>query len=190
MPNLVNRLITSEYDGLLGRSQGVLVIALGRVTVKELEPLRVQLARSGGRIKMVRTSLMRRALAEKGFEVSAEMLAGNTGIAYGSIESTIAAAKLFTSPEVKKPGKITLRGAIFDGALLGPRDALALADLPDMLTLRGQLAGCIAGPLRALVTTLHALPSGTARVLQARADAQGAGESAAEPDGGAAAVPA
>jgi large subunit ribosomal protein L10 len=173
MPNLVNRLISTEYQGLLARAQGVLVISLGGVTVKELEKLRNQLAKDGGRIRMIRTSLMRRTLAEKGFEASAEMLAGNTGIAYGSIEATIAAAKLMTSPEVKKPGKITIRGAIFDGALLGPRDALALADLPDMKTLRGRLVGCIAGPLRGLVTTLDGLPAGTARVLQARVDAQG-----------------
>ncbi|MBM3987234.1 MAG: 50S ribosomal protein L10 [Planctomycetes bacterium] len=173
MPNLVNNLIASEYDGLLSKAEGVLVISLGRVTVKELEPLRNKLAKDGARVRMVRTSLLRRAMAEKGFEASAEMLAGNTGIVYGALEATIAAAKLLTSPEVKKPGKITLRGAIFDGGLLGPKDALALADLPDKQTLRSQLVGCLVGPLRGLVTTLNALPSGTARVLQAKVDAAG-----------------
>lgn len=172
MPNLVNNLIASEYDALLKSAEGILVISLGRVTVKELEPLRNKLAKDGVRVKMVRTSLLRRALAEKGFEATPEMLAGNTGIAFGSIEGTIAAAKLLTSLEVKKPGKILLRGAIFDGALLGPKDALALADLPDKKTLRAQLVGCIQGPIRALVSTLNALPSGTARVLQARVDQQ------------------
>ncbi len=173
MPNLVNNLISTEYQGLLAKAEGVIVISLGRVTVKELEPLRNKLAKEGVRVRMVRTSLLRRALAERGFEVTPAMLAGNTGIAYGSLEGTIAAAKLLTSPEVKKPGKIELRGAIFDGALLGPKDALALADLPDKQTLRGRLVGCIVGPLRGLVTTLNALPSGTARVLQAKADKGG-----------------
>jgi large subunit ribosomal protein L10 len=176
MPNLVNRLITAEYDGILGRAQGMLVISLGGVTVKELEKLRGQLAKDGARIRMVRTSLLRRALAEKGYEASPELLAGNTGIAYGSIEAAIASAKHLTAPEVKKAGKIAIRGAVFDGALLGPRDALALASLPDMNTLRSQLVGCLQGPLRALAATLAALPSGTARVLQARADAAGSGE--------------
>ena len=182
MPNLVNRLISTEYEGLLGRAPGVLVISLGGVTVKELEKLRNQLATDGGKIRMIRTSLMRRALAERGFEASAEMLAGNTGVAYGGIEATIAAAKLMTSPEVKKAGKIKIRGAIFDGALLDSRDALALADLPDMQTLRARLVGCIVGPLRGLATSLNALPSGTARVLQARVDAQGGSEPEPEPE--------
>lgn len=173
MPNLVNNLIAAEYQGLLGGAEGVLVISLGRVTVKELEPLRNKLAADGVRVRMVRSSLLRRALAEKGFEVTPELLAGNTGIAYGSLEGTIAAAKQLTSAEVRKAGKIVLRGAIFDGALLGPADAVALAGLPDKLTLRGQLVGCIQGPLRCLAMLLNALPSSTARVLQARVDGMG-----------------
>lgn len=179
MPNLVNNLIATEYDGLLGKAEGVIVMSLGRVTVKELEPLRNKLAKEGVRVRMVRSSLLRRALATKGYEASAELLAGNTGIAYGSLEGTIAAAKILTADDVRKPGKIQLRGAIFDGVLLGAKDAVALASLPDKKTLRGQLVGCIVGPLRGLVMTLNALPSGTARVLQAKVDkAGGTGETA------------
>ncbi|MCY3000823.1 MAG: 50S ribosomal protein L10 [Planctomycetota bacterium] len=177
MPNLVNNLIATEYDGLLAKAEGVIVMSLGRVTVKELEPLRNKLAKDGVRVRMVRSSLLRRALAAKGYEASAELLAGNTGIAYGSLEGTIAAAKILTADDVKKPGKIQLRGAIFDGVLIGAKDAVALAGLPDKKTLRGQLVGCLVGPMRGLVTTLNGLPSGTVRVLQAKIDkAGGTGE--------------
>jgi large subunit ribosomal protein L10 len=173
MPNLVNNLIASEYQSLLGKADGVIFLSLGRVTVKELEPLRHKLAAHGVRVRMVRTSLLRRALAEKGFEAPVELLAGNTGIAYGTLEGAIEAAKLLTAADVKKAGKIQLRGAIFDRALLGAADAVALAGLPDKKTLRARLVGCIQGPIRGLVTTLNALPTGTTRVLQAKVDKGG-----------------
>ena len=170
MPNLVNRLIAAEYDGVLGKSEGVLIMSLGRVTVKELEKLRNQLAKEGVRLRMVRNSLIRRVFAERGFELDGKMLEGNSGVAFGSIEGTIHCAKVMTSAKIKKAGKLQLRGAIFDGQLLSAGDAVALAGLPDKKTLRAQLVGCIQGPLRGLVTTLNALPSGVARVLQAHAD--------------------
>ncbi len=181
MPNLVNRLLSSEYDNVLGKSEGVIICTLGRITVHELERIRGELAKEKVRLRMVRNSLLRRAMAERGFEATPEMLAGNIGVAVGSLEGTIHAAKVLTAPEVKKAGKLQLRGAIFDGALMGPADAVLLAGLPDKQTLRAKLLSCIQGPVQGLVSVLNALPSGTARVLQARVDQQSAPAEGAAP---------
>jgi large subunit ribosomal protein L10 len=172
MPNLVNRLLSSEYDGVLGKSEGVIILTMGGIGVHELERIRGELAKEKVRLRMVRNSLLRRAMAERGFEATPAMLAGNIGVAVGTLEGAIHAAKVLTSPEIKKAGKLQLRGAIFDGALLGPADAVLLAGLPDKRTLRGMLVGCIQGPLRGLAALLNALPSSTARVIQAHADSQ------------------
>ena len=61
---------------------------------------------------------------------------------------------------------------------LDAADAVALADVPDKQTLRAQLLGVLQGPARGLATVLDALPSGVARVLQARVDAAGPAEEA------------
>ena len=172
MPNIVNRLIAAEYAGVLAKSEGALICTLGGITVHQLEKLRGELAKEGVRLRMIRNSLLRRAMAERGFELPAEMLVGNMGVALGSIEGTIHAAKILTSPEVRKIGKLVIKGAIFDGQLLGAADAFALAGLPDKRTLRGQLVGCIQGPVRGLVTMLNGVPSGLVRVVQARNDKQ------------------
>jgi ribosomal protein L10 len=55
---------------------------------------------------------------------------------------------------------------------------VALADVPDKQTLRAQLLGVLQGPARGLASVLNALPSGVARVLQARVDAAGPAEEA------------
>ena len=172
MPNLVNRLITAEYDAVIKKSEGALICTLGGITVHQLEKLRGDLAKEGVRLRMVRNSLLRRALAERGVALLAGVLTGNMGVAVGTIEGTIHAARVLTSTEVKKIGKLVIKGAIFDGQLLGAADAVALAGLPDKRTLRGKLVGCIQGPIRGVVTMLNGLPSGVVRVVAAHTDKQ------------------
>jgi len=181
MPNLVNRLLSSEYDSVLGKSEGVIICTLGGISVRELESVRGELAKERVRLRMVRNSLLRRAMAERGFEATPAMLAGNIGVAVGSIEGAIHAARVLTAPEIKKAGKLQLRGAIFDGALLGPADAALLAGLPDKRTLRAKLLACLQGPAQGLVAVLNGLPSSTVRVLQARVDSQPASAEGAAP---------
>jgi len=181
MPNLVNQLVSSEYGQLFGQAEGLVIAAATGLTVQETEELRVRLDQGGARLRMVRNSLARRALAELGHEFPAETFVGNVFIAYGSTEAAIHASKVLTSPEVKKLGKVALRGGVLDSSQLSAADALALADVPDKQTLRGMLLGVIQGPARSLATLIDALPCSMARVLQARVDAQPAAPS---PEGG------
>jgi large subunit ribosomal protein L10 len=180
MPNLVNTLVASEYTRLFGQADGLLIISAAGLTVAETEALRIRLDECGARMRMIRNSLAHRALAERGFEFPPETFLGNVCVVHGTTEATIHAAKVMTSPEVKKAGKITVRGALFDGAQLGAADAQALAGVPDKLTLRAQLLGVLQGPARGLVSLIHALPSGLARVLQAHVDSAGGDAAGAE----------
>ncbi len=98
MPNLLKEMVTREYTREFKDAGGMLVVSMDRVTVKELEKLRPEFAKGGARLRMVRNSLARRVLAERGVEFGADVLIGNIGIVYGSAEGVINAAKLLTSP--------------------------------------------------------------------------------------------
>jgi large subunit ribosomal protein L10 len=183
MPNLVNTLVSNEYKALVGGAEGLLLASAKGMTVAETEGLRDELDKGGARMKMVRNALARRTLAESGYEFPADTFAGNVFVVYGSTEATIHAAKVLTRPEVRKLGKLALRGGVLDKSQLSAGDAVMLADTPDKLTLRAQLLGVLQGPARGLVSLLNALPSGLARVLQAHADTQGADAPVADPTG-------
>lgn len=170
MPNLVNQLISKELESELSDADSMLLVSFGGLTVVESEDLRGKLAEQNVRFRMVKNSIARRIFADRGFEFDADTFTGNTGLAYGETESAIHAAKIFTSKEVKKAGKVQVKGGVMEGSLLGPQDAVQLADVPDRDTLRAMLLGVISGPARQLVGTLNALPAGLARVLQARVD--------------------
>ena len=93
MPNLVNRLVLQELQQQIRAAEGLLVLSFGGLTVKQTEGLRNDLAKKGCELRMVRNSLARIVLAERGYEVDGKVLAGNTAIAFGSTEATIHAAK-------------------------------------------------------------------------------------------------
>ncbi len=173
MPNLVNQLIaqelTSEFKGI----DGLLLVSFGGLTVEETEALRDGLAAKGVSFRMVKNKLARRVLAESGYEFSAEALSGNTGVAYGDAEAAINAAKIFTETEVKKAGKVKIKGGMLESNVLDAADATQLAKIPDRDSLRAMMLGCLSGPARSLVGTINAVPGGLARVLQAHADQGG-----------------
>jgi large subunit ribosomal protein L10 len=174
MPNLVNRLLDKEYTSAFGKARGMVILTVSGQTMEQTETFRDQLAEKGVRMRVVRNTLARRVLAERGVEVADGTFSGTVAICYGEAEAAIHAAKLLAKPDAKKIGKLVVRGGFLEDLFLGPKDTLALADVPDKNTLRAQLVGCIQGPSRALATLLAATPSGLARVLQAHSDKQGA----------------
>ncbi|HIG10697.1 MAG: 50S ribosomal protein L10 [bacterium] len=173
MPNLVNELISkelaSEFEGL----DGLLIVSFGGLTVEETESLRDNMAEKGVSFRMVPNKLARRILAEKGLEFDRVAMSGNTAVAYGDAEAAINAAKILTEPEVKKAGKVKIKGGMLEQIMLDAEGALLLANIPDRDTLRAKILGCLSGPARGIVGTIHAVPSGLARVLQAHADQEG-----------------
>ena len=169
MPNLVNRLVVQELARELGGAEGMLILSFGGLTVKEAESLRTKLSGQGVRLRMVRNSLARRVMAERGFELPADLLSGNTAFAYGAAEAAVVASKVVAEPQTKKAGKVGVRAAVLEGRLLSGQDAAALASVPDKPTLRAQILGLLSGPARGLARVLHGPPGGVARVLDARA---------------------
>ena len=171
-------MIYRELADSVKHATGMVVVSIGGLTVKETEDLRKKLHAGGVRLRLVRNRLAKRAFAERGLTPSQDLLAGNVAIAAGDTEQAIHAAKVFTQSELKKLGKIAIRGGMLEGSLIGAKETDAMASLPGRNELRATLLGLLSGPARALVTLLNALPGGTARVLQARVD-QGDGGGAA-----------
>ncbi len=170
MPNIVNRMVSKELAGELSNADGMVVVSFGGLTVSESEDIRSKMAARGVKFRMVRNTLARRILADRGVEFGKGALTGNTAIAYGDAEAAIAAAKILTEKDVKKAGKVKLQAGLLDGDILAGADAQALADVPDKDTLRAMILGCISGPARGLVTVLDGNQASLARVLQAHVD--------------------
>lgn len=172
MPSLVNRLVVQELAREIQGAEGLLFLSFGGLTVKQTEALRAKLVPKGVKLRMVRNSLARRVLAERGVEPEGsweKVLVGNTAIAYGQAEAAIMAARVLTEPDVKKAGQVEIRAGFLEGRLLGADEARSLANIPDRKTLNAQILGLISGPARGLVGVLVGLPGGLVRIADARA---------------------
>lgn len=177
MPNIVNELTVREYSESFVQSDGLILCTWAGLDMPLNEELRGKVAEKGAQLKVVRSSLARRVLAEKGIEFSDENMVGNLAVVWGDAEQTIGAAKVLTDKAVKKTGKVQIRGGVLEGKQLSAGEAALLADVPDRDTLNAQMLGVIQGPARALASIINAVPSSVARVLQARVD-EGGGDDA------------
>lgn len=173
MPNLVNELTVKEYEASFGQADGLVLCTLDGLTVEESDALRGKLEERGAGIRLVRNTLARKVLADRGHEFPADVTIGSTAIAWGTAEATVLAAKVLTEPELKKTGKVQLKAGLLEGNVLDASEAVQLADVPDRDTLNAQLLGVLQGPSRGLVSVIQGPLSALARVLQAKIDAEG-----------------
>ncbi len=170
MPNLVNHMIVRELKDGLQASAGMVLVSFEGLDVLLTEDVRSKLAEKGASLHMVRNNLLRLVFDEQGIQLSDDVLQGNVAIALGTTEALLGAAKVLNEPGLRKTKKVRFKAALLDGEMLDAEGAVAMAEVPDRDTLNSMLLGVISGPARCLATVLAALPTGTARVLQARAD--------------------
>lgn len=185
MPNLINEIIVRQLSDEFARAEGMVIVSLTGLTVRETEDLRITLAQSGVRLRMVRNRLARLALKNRGLEAGEDLFGGNVACAWGDSEEAVkiakAVAKAVKKADPKKKSKLAFRGGFFEGNLLDAKQAAALAELPGKDELRAMLLGLISGPARSLAVLVQAPGASLARVLQAHADKGGAPAGEAKP---------
>lgn len=170
MPNFVNQMVARELEHEFKGCDGMVIVSFAGLTIVESEALRDKLAEKQIGFKMVQNRIARKVLADRGLAFERQTLSGPTAIAYGSTEAAITAAKILTDKDVKKLGKVKVKGGVLEGQALDEAGAAAMADLPDRNTVNAQLLGVIAGPARSLACLINAVPASVARVINAHAE--------------------
>jgi large subunit ribosomal protein L10 len=160
------------------RSSETLIVADYRgLTHKELDEVRGRLLESGARLSVVKNTLTRRAAAEAGTEPLLELLNGPTAIAFVHGGDMVAVAKTLDET-ARATRRLSLKGGVLDGTLIGPDAVKELASLPPADVLRGQVLGAIVAPLTSLLGLVNAPLQGLVGLIDARIDQLG-GEAAA-----------
>lgn len=148
--------VATEYRGL---------------TVAEISSLRKELRRVGAEYKVLKNTLVRRAVAGTEVESITEFLTGPTAIAW--VKGDISAVAKVLREFAKDTPTLVLKGGVLDGKALSVKDLVALADLPSREVLLAQFAGALAAPLRQMAGLMKAVPQNFAYGLAALLDARG-----------------
>jgi len=164
--------IVADVQKTLKDSPFVIVADFSGMQVKHFEELRARLDTAGAKIQVVKNTFIKRAAEELGLPNLNDSLTGQTALVTGENDICAAAKILKTfASEFERP---TLKAGILDNDLLTADEVRALADLPSKEVLQSTLLGLLLAPATRFVRVLNEPGASLARLLQAKADKDGA----------------
>ena len=164
--------VVSELSEALKRSPFVLVTDYRGMKVSDFSELRNRLAPAGAEVHVVKNSFLKLAMADSGFPKVDDQFAGQTAVVTG--EADVApVAKIFKAfaTEFKLAA---LKVGFVDRAMLSKSELETLAGLPTREILQAQLLGLLLSPATRLVRLFNEPAAALARLLNARAEKEGA----------------
>jgi large subunit ribosomal protein L10 len=152
--------------GVFADAGAVVVTHYLGLTVAEMTDLRGRLRSEGASLKVVKNSLVQKALDGRVGEAGDALFKGPVAIAFGP--DPVSAAKVSTQ-YAKENDKFSVVGAVMGDQVLDASAVGALATLPSLDQLRAKLIGLVQAPATKIAGVLQAPGAQLARVLNAYA---------------------
>ena len=159
--------VVAEVSAEVANAQAIVVAEYRGLEVSKMTVLRAQARKSGVYLKVIRNTLVRRAIAETTFSGLAPQLLGP--LIYGISEDPVAVAKVLNE-FAKSNDKLVVKAGAMPNHVLTAIDVAALANLPSREALLSKLLGTMQAPIATFVRTLNEVPSRFVRTLAAVRD--------------------
>ena len=161
--------VVAEVAKQLVGAQAVVMAENRGMPVAAMTQLRAKARASGVYFRVVKNTLVRRAVAETPFARLADRMVGP--LAYGIGTDPVAVAKVL-SDFARVNEKFVITGGALPGQVMSAKEIAALASLPSREELIAKLLGTMQAPIAKLVRTLNEVPSKFVRTLGAVRDAK------------------
>lgn len=162
MPNAAKIALVEELSKEI-RSTGSLVLSdFTGINVEEISELRKRCRANGVTFRVVKNTLVERAVADSDLAGLVEHFRGPTAIAYS--EDMVAPAKVLKDFS-KDYGKLALKAGYVDGQVIDAAGVTALAELPGREQLLAMVVGTLQAPISAFARVLNANITGLVRAL-------------------------
>jgi large subunit ribosomal protein L10 len=156
-----------ELKGVFADAGAVVVTHYMGLTVAEMTDLRLRLRKEGAALKVVKNTLVQKALDGAIGEAGDALFTGPVAIAYGP--DPVSAAKIVTQ-YAKENDKLSVVGGVLGQTTVLDKAAVAsLATLPSLDQIRSQLIGLVNAPATKIAGVLQAPAGQLARVMNAYA---------------------
>lgn len=155
--------VVEDLAERLGEAQAVFAIDYRGISVTQAAELRSKLRESDAVFKVVKNRLAKRSAEQAGVEGLDDFLSGPIALTLIKGDPVTAAKTITTFSRENEV--LEYRGGLMDGSPLDADGFKAIARLPGVETLRGQLVGITASPLTGLVSGLNNLLAGLGRQL-------------------------
>jgi large subunit ribosomal protein L10 len=149
-----------EMTAKLGDAEAIFAVDYRGISVPQAAELRTRLAEADATFRIVKNRLAKLAADNAGTEGLVELLEGPTALTFVKGDPVTAAKALATFGREHK--LLEFKGGLMEGAALAPEQFQAIARLPGLDVLHGQLVGVAASPITGLARGLGAMLSGLA----------------------------
>jgi large subunit ribosomal protein L10 len=151
-------------------AEAVFAVDYRGISVPQAAELRQRLNEAGASFRVVKNTLTIRAADKAGTEELKDLLEGPTAFTFVSGDGDVALAAKALAAFRRETELLEIKGGRMGGEVISVDEIQALARLPAVEVLHGQLVGTLASPVTGLVRGLNQLIAGLAQQLQQVAD--------------------
>lgn len=148
------QLVVTEIKEKFSDARATVLVDYRGLTVEEVTELRKQFRAAKVEYRVLKNSLIERAVNEMNLGELTPFLSGPTAVAFG-YEDPIAPAKILTD-FMKKTKKMQVKAGVVEGKVISMEGVRALAELPSKEVLVAKLLGSMNAPITGLVGVLSA----------------------------------
>jgi len=168
--------VVAEVAKEVAGAQAIIMVENRGMPVADMTQLRAKARASGVYFRVVKNTLVRRAVEKTPFESLAQSMIGP--LAYGIGPDPVAVAKVLND-FAKGHDKFVITGGAMPGQTMSAKQIAALANLPSRNELISKLMGTMQAPVAKLVRTMNEVPSKFVRALAAVRDSRQAAQPSA-----------
>ena len=161
--------VVAEIAKHVAGAQAIVMVENRGMPVAAMTQLRAKARASGVFFRVVKNTLVRRAVADTPFATLADKMVGP--LAYGMGTDPVAVAKVLND-FAKGNDKFVITGGAMPGQVMSAKDISALASLPSREELLARLVGTMQAPIAKFVRTLNEVPGKFVRTVAAVRDAK------------------
>jgi len=173
--------VVSELTERLKTSETLLVADYRGLTMPQIDALRSRLIESGASFTVVKNTLTRRAAEAAGADALLTLLEGPSAIAFLEADGDMVAAAKALADSAKESRVLEIRGGVLQGRTMSAGEVEALATLPPLDILRGQVLAAIIAPVTAFAALVNAPLQNLVGLIDARIDQLGGEDAAPAP---------
>lgn len=161
--------VIEEVSAQVAQAGSIVLAEYRGLTVEKITQLRKQARESGVYLRVLKNTLVRRAVKDTPYEKLADQMVGP--LIYGISADPVAPAKLIAS-FAKANDQLVVKGGAMPNVVMDVAGVQALATMPSREELLAKLLGTMQAPVATFVRTLNEVPTKFVRGLAAVRDKQ------------------
>ena len=159
--------VVAEISAQVARAQAIVVAEYRGLGVPAMTDLRKKARGSGIYLRVLKNTLVRRAVAETPFAGLTEKMVGP--LAYGISSDPVKVAKVLHE-FARSNDKFVIKAGAMPNLVMSPKDVANLATMPSREELIAKLLGTMQAPIATFVRTLNEVPGRFVRTVAALRD--------------------